>query len=70
MIRGVRTMVDDADVPLVEAIRMATLNPANALRLQGKGVLKEGADADLVVLSETLEVEATYVHGKPVHTRL
>ncbi len=69
MIRGVKTMVEDAHVSLVEAIRMATLNPARALKLAGKGVLEKGADADLVILSDDLEVEATYVHGRPVYTR-
>jgi len=69
MARGVKTMVEQANVSLVEAIRMATLNPATALKLAGKGVLEKGADADLVVLGDTLEVEATYVGGKPVYTR-
>lgn len=63
----VRTMVEDARVSLVEAIRMATLNPARALKLANKGVLQRGADADLVVLSEALQVEATYLGGKAIY---
>ena len=51
-----------------DAIRMASLNPALALRLNGrKGVLQEGADADLVVISEDLQVAATFVGGKEVY---
>ncbi len=64
MIRLVKTLVEEADISLVEAIRMATLNPARALKLSNKGVLAKGTDADLVVLSETLAVEATYVQGR------
>ena len=46
---------------------MATLTPARALRLTGrKGVLLEGADADLVIISEDLEVCSTFVGGKEV----
>jgi N-acetylglucosamine-6-phosphate deacetylase len=64
MIRLVRNMVQIVGAPLHEAVRMATLNPARALGLEGrKGVLAEGADADLVVLTDDLEVAATYVGG-------
>ena len=69
MIQGVRTMVKEANISLVEAIRMATLNPAKALKFPAKGILQKGADADLVILSDDLEVEATYVQGKPVYNR-
>ena len=66
MINLVRKMVQTAGVPLVEAIRMATLNPARALKLAHKGILEPGADADLVLLSEELEVVATFVQGRKV----
>ena len=67
MIHLIRTLVREGGVPLVEAIRMATLNPARALRLPRKGVLAPGADADLVLLSDDLEVVATFVQGRRVH---
>lgn len=66
MIHLVRTLVRLADVPLVEAIRMATLNPARALKLSHKGVLAPGADADLVLLSDDLDVVATFVQGQRI----
>lgn len=66
MIHLVRTLVREAEVPLVEAIRMATFNPARALKLHSKGRLEPGADADLVLLSEELEVIATFVQGRRV----
>ena len=67
MIHLVRTLVRTAGIPLVEALRMASLNPARALKLQRKGVLAPGADADLVLLSDDLEVIATFVQGRRVH---
>jgi len=67
MIHLVRTLVREAGVSLVEAIRMATLNPARALKLPRKGVLAQGADADLVLLSDDLEVIATFVQGRREH---
>lgn len=66
----VRTMVAEVDVPLAEAIRMATLNPARALRLDHrKGVLTRGMDADLVLLDEALQVERTWVAGRLEYQR-
>ena len=63
----VRNMVEMVDVPLFEAVRMATLNPAQALGLEEKiGVLAEGTLADLVVLDESLSVAMTFVNGQRV----
>jgi N-acetylglucosamine-6-phosphate deacetylase len=63
----VKTMVEKVDVPLFEAIKMATLNPARALGLEDQiGTLTEGALADLVVLEEGLSVAMTFVNGQRV----
>jgi len=65
MIRLVRNVVQLIGAPLAEAVRMATLNPARALRLDDKkGVLKTGADADLVVFTDNFEVTQTFVAGR------
>ena len=49
--RAVRNMVAMAGVSLQDAVRMASYNPARLLGLEErKGSLREGADADLVVL--------------------
>ena len=66
MIDLVRTMVMEVNVPLHEAIMMATENPAHAIGLGGKGCLKPDADADLVVLSPELEVLRTFSGGEEV----
>ena len=65
MIRCVRNMVRLVGAPLVEAVRMATLNPARALKIEArKGVLAVGADADLIILSDDLEVAETFIAGE------
>ena len=66
MIDLVRTMTTQVNVPLHEAIMMATENPARAIGLEGKGCLKINADADLVVLSPDLEVLRTFNSGQEV----
>jgi N-acetylglucosamine-6-phosphate deacetylase len=66
MIDLVRTMVRVVDLPLHEAITMATANPARAIGLETKGRLAVGADADFVVLSPELEVLRTFAGGKQI----
>jgi N-acetylglucosamine-6-phosphate deacetylase len=66
MIDLVRMMVREVNVPLNEAIAMATENPARAIGLETKGRLIVGADADLVVLSPQLDVVRTFRCGEIV----
>jgi N-acetylglucosamine-6-phosphate deacetylase len=64
----VRTMVERAGCALPDALRMAAATPATALgRGERKGRLAPGYDADLVILDERLEVEATIVAGEIVY---
>jgi N-acetylglucosamine-6-phosphate deacetylase len=63
----VRTMAEKVDVPLHEAVRMASLNPSKALGLDHVlGSLETGLKADLVLLDEKLGVEMTFVEGQRV----
>ena len=54
-------------VPLADAVQMLTLNPATLLGLEfKKGALRTGADADIVLLNEALEVTQVWARGTPV----
>jgi N-acetylglucosamine-6-phosphate deacetylase len=66
MINLVRMMVREVNIPLNEAIAMATKNPARAIGLETKGHLTVGADADLVVLSPQLDVVRTFRSGEQI----
>ncbi|MDY3563637.1 N-acetylglucosamine-6-phosphate deacetylase [Gemmata sp. JC673] len=62
-----RTMHFAAGVPLVEAVRMASLTPARILGLEAEiGSLEVGKRADLVVLDHELNVRQVYVGGAPI----
>jgi len=51
-------------VPLADAVRMLTLNPATLLGMElTKGVLAPGADADLVLLNSDLHVAGVMTRG-------
>ena len=69
MVDLVRALVKDVEVPLHEAIAMATENPARAIGLEKKGRLTAGADADLVVLSQKLEILRTFAGAKEIFSR-
>ncbi len=61
--RAVRHIVS-LGVPLIEAVRMATLVPARRLGLEArKGVIAPGADADLVLLTSDLNVAGVMARG-------
>jgi N-acetylglucosamine-6-phosphate deacetylase len=66
MIDLIRTMVCEVNVPLHEAIGMATQNPARAIGLQHKGCLSVGMDADFVVLSSELDLVRTFACGEEI----
>lgn len=70
MDRCVRTMVQEVGLSLREAIKLATVNPARFMRLDGdRGSLLPGKRADLVLLDDTLAVRMTIVGGRVVYDR-
>ena len=51
-------------VPLASAVRMLTLNPAMVLGIEfKKGALRTGADADILLLNEALQVTHVWTRG-------
>jgi len=52
---------------LPDTLRMLTLNPATLLGIEHKkGVLRANADADVVLLDESLRVTQVFARGIPV----
>lgn len=67
----VKNMVQLADVPLQEAVKMASATPARLLGLENKkGVLDKGMDADLVVMDQDFNVKLTMVEGNVLYDKL
>ena len=61
--RALRNIVN-LGVPLADALRMLTLNPATLLGIEfKKGSLRPGADADILLLDERLHVTQTWTRG-------
>lgn len=66
---GVRNMMDYCNIPIYDAVYMASSVPAINLGIKNKGFIKEGFDADLAVLDKNLEVVMTIVGGKIKYER-
>jgi N-acetylglucosamine-6-phosphate deacetylase len=65
---GVRRLVEDTGIPPHRALALASHAPARLMGLEGrKGVIKPGADADVILLDRSLMVRATFVGGELVH---
>ncbi len=69
MDRLVRNMVTLADMPLPQAVKMATTVPAGVLGLTDRGRLVPGAMADVAVLDDTLHVVRTVAGGRDVFVK-
>ncbi len=70
MIDAVRNMIKFLNIPLEDAVMMASTNPAKKLNVYDrKGSIEIGKDADLVVLNNKLEILMTIVKGKVVYQK-
>lgn len=66
----IRNMIQLADIPLTDAIKMATATPANIMGLHDRGLLKPGLRADLVLFDEDIHVTQTIIRGQSVFSSL
>jgi N-acetylglucosamine-6-phosphate deacetylase len=68
--RLVRTMINIADVPLYDAVKMMTATPAAIMKISNKkGSLRRGKDADIIIFDKDINVNMTMVEGKIVYTQ-
>jgi N-acetylglucosamine-6-phosphate deacetylase len=65
--RALRNVVG-LGISLPDAVRMLTANPAKLLGIEfKKGALRTGADADIVLLDENLQVTNVWTRGLPLN---
>jgi len=61
----------EVGVPLIDAVKMATLNPARAMGFSDRlGSITAGKDASLAVVDEDMNVYLTIVNGEIVYNQL
>ncbi|MFN4112170.1 MAG: amidohydrolase family protein, partial [Ignavibacteria bacterium] len=71
MDEAVKVMYEKVQVPLTDAVRMASLNGAKVLGIQRqKGILAAGMDADIVIMDKNFDVLVTIKEGKVKHSKI
>ena len=67
MYREVKFAINEFNVPIDKAISVITSNVAKLLKLNNKGRIEEGKDADLVIVDEdNLDIDIVFANGKKV----
>ena len=61
---AVRNIVKKGILPMEDALKPVTVNPATSLKLPNKGKVKVGFDADFVILDEQLNIRHVFAKGR------
>jgi len=61
-----RVLTKDAGIPICEAVKLLTVNPARVMKLDSKGELISGMDADIVIFDSNINVCGVIVGGNRV----
>lgn len=64
MLSAVKNCVEKADIPLDEALRMASTYPARVAGLSDRGKIEPGMKANLTIFSKDYQPEITVLNGK------
>lgn len=68
--RLVRNMINMADVPILEAVRMMSATPARIMNVADKkGSLVKGKDADIVLFDKNINIQTTIIKGRVVYNK-
>ncbi|MBQ7343394.1 MAG: N-acetylglucosamine-6-phosphate deacetylase [Clostridia bacterium] len=59
-----RVLTKEAEIPLCEAVKLLTKNPARVMGLDSKGEIKAGKDADIVIFDADINVKNVFVGGE------
>ena len=63
ILREIKEAVTEDGIPLEIALQVATSNPADILKLTGKGYIKEGFDADILILDASFHIIHLMANG-------
>jgi N-acetylglucosamine-6-phosphate deacetylase len=64
MLDAVRNCVRHARIDRYEALKMASIYPAQLIRANDRGVIAPGARADLILLNDDLDLKGIFTDGK------
>ncbi|MBR0327551.1 MAG: amidohydrolase family protein [Clostridia bacterium] len=61
-----RVLTKEAQIPIIEAVKLITVNPARMMKLDGKGAIGVGMDADMVIFDSDVNVKHVFVGGNEI----
>ena len=64
--RLVRVAVKEADIPILDAVKMMTATPARIMKLATKGKIAYDMDADFVIFDEDVSIKTVFADGKMI----
>jgi N-acetylglucosamine-6-phosphate deacetylase len=64
LLREIKEAVLHDGIPLEQTLQVATSNPADILKLTGKGRIAEEYDADILVLDDSFNIVYVMAMGK------
>lgn len=64
LLKAVQNCVEQVQIPLGEAIRMASTYPAKVMSLANRGKIEPGCEADLTIFSEDYQIKYSVLKGK------
>jgi N-acetylglucosamine-6-phosphate deacetylase len=64
LLKAVQNCVEHAEIPLDEALRMASTYPAQVMNLSDRGKIDVGCKANLTIFSEDYQIQCTVLEGE------
>ena len=65
---AVKNVLDHTDLPVNEVFKMASLNPATAIKCADRiGSLEAGKDADIIIADENINIKRTIKKGRTIY---
>ncbi len=64
---ALRNVLENTTLSVPEAVAAASYTPARAIKAKGKGALKSGYDADIIIADEKFNIKRTIKRGKTIY---
>ena len=64
---AVRNVLENTTLSVPEVVAAASYNPARAIKAKGKGALKSGYDADIIIADEKFNIKRTIKRGNTIY---
>ena len=64
LLKEVKECITRENIPLEIAIKSITSNPAKILKLDNKGRIAEGMDADFCIMTQELDIDTVIAKGQ------